>query len=144
HGPQPVPGPWPRWRPPWRTPTGARRDSERTRAMAARLDPGRRRRPRRCGPGRRPRKSRHSSVSLTTNELSNVPLALAVLLVSSMRRVVLLENWVSADVHPVVLPGRNVACLAVGLVVGRHITRGLIRLEQRPAPAVAPQVVAGE
>src|SRR5271166_1600447 len=57
---------------------------------------------------------------------------------------VLPEHRIPADVDPVVLPGWNVARLAVGLVVGRHVARGLIRHEQGPTPAVAPQGVAGE
>ena len=49
------------------------------------------------------------SVSLTTNELLNGHHALTVLPAFSMRRVVLFEKWVSTDVYPVVLLGRNVA-----------------------------------
>src|SRR5271165_2180627 len=64
------------------------------------------------------------------------PKAMTVLPAFSMRCVVLFENWVAADVHPVVLLGRNVACLAVGLVVRRHVARGLIRHEQgQPQPS---------
>src|SRR3954464_12152286 len=54
------------------------------------------------------------------------------------------ERRVSADVHPVVLLGRDVARPAVGRIVGPHVACWLFRQEEGPAPAVAPQVVAGE
>src|SRR5262249_39093900 len=53
----------------------------------------------------------------------------------------LLEDRVPADVHPIVLLGWHVTQLAVGLVVRRHVASRLLRLEQGPTPAVAPQVV---
>src|SRR5262249_31342019 len=53
------------------------------------------------------------------------------------------KHRVSADVHPIVLLGWHVTQLAVGLVVRRHVASRLLRLEQGPTPAVAPQVVAG-
>src|ERR1041385_6941966 len=44
------------------------------------------------------------------------------------------ERRVSADVHPVVLAGRDVARPAVGRIVGGHVARGLFRQEEGPAP----------
>src|SRR5262249_12970176 len=55
-----------------------------------------------------------------------------------------LKHRVSADVQPIVLLRWNVARLAVGPVIGRHVPLGVLRFEQRPAPPVAPQVVLGE
>src|SRR4051812_18744983 len=54
------------------------------------------------------------------------------------------QDRVSPNVHPVVLPGWHMTQLAVGRVVGRHVFLRVLRLEQGPAPAVAPQIVLGE
>src|SRR5262249_6322700 len=54
------------------------------------------------------------------------------------------KHRVPPNVHPVVSLCRNVARPAVGRVVGRHVLLRVFRLEQRPTPAVAPQVVPGK
>src|SRR3954464_10964349 len=54
------------------------------------------------------------------------------------------QNRVSPNVYPVVLRRWNVAGLAAGIEAGRHILLRVLRLEQRPAPALGIQGVLGK